>query len=114
MARKSLKEIQEEEQKILNQKKANTSGKNSSKKKGGLFANIEKSVEKKNADIETIKEDLIKNATDTQSTYYLSKELLKILKVRSMEEDKSVAYIIREQLINNYFTEEELRKAYEK
>ncbi|HFK2747259.1 TPA: hypothetical protein ACGX4U_002710 [Enterococcus faecalis] len=111
MARKTAKQIREEEQKALERlkQKAEPSLKEQDK---ALFENIETIKKKKDAELPEIKAYFEEYAIGKQGSFYLNEPLMKLLRTKVVADEKSIAEVVRYLLIEYYFTEEELRKIY--
>lgn len=110
MARKSAKEMREEEERMLKEL-----GNKEEKKvpEAALFQNIEEAKQKKNASYDEIKDYFQENGIGKQGTFYLSPELMKLFRTKVTMEDTKIAEVIRSLLIEHYFTEDELRGIFE-
>lgn len=110
MARKSAKEMREEEERMLKEL-----GNKQEKKvpEAALFQNIEEVKHKKNASYDEIKDYFQEKGIGKQGTFYLSPELMKLFRTKVTIEDTKIAEVIRGLLIEHYFTEEELRGIFE-
>ncbi|MCU5754565.1 hypothetical protein OBG91_15330 [Lactococcus lactis] len=67
----------------------------------------------KNASYEEIKDYYQKNGIGKQGTFYLSAPLMKLFRTKVTAEDTKIAEVIRDLLIEHYFTEDELRKIFD-
>ena len=108
MARKTIKQMREEEEEIISQVSKKTEIESNDQK--ALFKNIEKN--KKNATKEEVIEYFQKNAIGKQGSFYLNADLMKLLRTKSVQDDLSIAEVVRKLLLKHYFTEEELKELY--
>lgn len=109
MARKTIKQMREEEEEIISQVSKKTEIESNDQK--ALFKNIEIEKNKKNATKEVI-EYFQKNAIGKQGSFYLNADLMKLLRTKSVQDDLSIAEVVRKLLLKHYFTEEELKELY--
>lgn len=110
MARKTLKEIKKEEEKILEQLSKNNN--NNAPQERELFKNIEIEVSKKNATYDEIKKHFENTGIGKQGSFYLSDDLMKLFRKKTFEDETSIAVVVRKLLVEHYFTESELRELY--
>jgi hypothetical protein len=47
-----------------------------------------------------------------QGSFYLNADLMKLLRTKSVQDDLSIAEVVRKLLLKHYFTEEELKELY--
>lgn len=109
MARKTLKEIKEEENKILKELSKNNEIVPQERE---LFKNIESEVLKKKATYDEIKLHFENTGIGKQGSFYLSDDLMKLFRKKTFEDGTSIAVVVRKLLVENYFTESELRELY--
>ena len=110
MARKTIKQMREEEEEIISQVSKKTEIESNDQK--ALFKNIEIEKNKKNATNEEVIEYFQKNAIGKQGSFYLNADLMKLLRTKSVQDDLSIAEVVRKLLLKHYFTEEELKELY--
>lgn len=113
MARKTAKQMREEEEQLLASLSKSENKSNTEEAEPALFSNIENAKKMKNASYEEIKDYYQKNGIGKQGTFYLSAPLMKLFRTKVTAEDTKIAEVIRELLIEHYFTEEELRAVFE-
>lgn len=113
MARKTAKQMREEEEQLLASLSKSENKSNTEETEPALFSNIENAKKMKNASYKEIKDYYQKNGIGKQGTFYLSAPLMKLFRTKVTAEDTKIAEVIRELLIEHYFTEEELRAVFE-
>jgi hypothetical protein len=113
MARKTAKQMREEEEQLLASLSKSENTPNVEDSEPALFSNIENAKKMKNASYDEIKEYYQKNGIGKQGTFYLSAPLMKLFRTKVTAEDTKIAEVIRALLIEHYFTEDELRKIFE-
>ncbi|PCR98743.1 hypothetical protein [Lactococcus fujiensis] len=112
MARKTLKQIEEDEKKMLNDLSKNKTDNIDTTEKRELFKNIENKVQKKNTSYDEIKKHFEKTGIGKQGSFYLNEDLMKLFRKKTFEEGISIAEVVRKLLVQDYFTEDELREIY--
>lgn len=113
MARKTAKQMREEEEQLLASLSKSENKPNTEEAEPALFSNIENAKKMKNASYEEIKDYYQKNGIGKQGTFYLSAPLMKLFRTKVTAEDTKIAEVIRALLIEHYFTEDELRKIFD-
>ena len=108
--RKTITQRREEEEEIISQVSKKTEIESNDQK--ALFKNIEIEKNKKNATKEEVIEYFQKNAIGKQGSFYLNADLMKLLRTKSVQDDLSIAEVVRKLLLKHYFTEEELKELY--
>lgn len=118
--RVSAKERREEEERLIREleekKKENefneTENELENVQSSALFENIENQKKKEGKTFRQIKRYYKDAPATKQGSFYLDGEMMKLFRIKTFNEDTNIAAVIRELLIDNYFTEEELRKLY--
>ena len=110
MARKTIKQMREEEEEIISQVSKKTEIESNDQK--ALFKNLEIEKNKRNATKKDVIEYFQKNAIGKQGSFYLNADLMKLLRTKSVQDDLSIAEVVRKLLLKHYFTEEELKELY--
>lgn len=113
MSRKTAKQMREEEEQLLASLSKSENKPNTEEAEPALFSNIENAKKMKNASYEEIKDYYQKNGIGKQGTFYLSAPLMKLFRTKVTAEDTKIAEVIRDLLIEHYFTEDELRKIFD-
>lgn len=114
MARKTPKELREEEERLLKEiEEKNKHTKPSEEvKANAIFSTMENAKERKQASFEEIKAYFEENAIGKQGSFYLNDPLMKLLRQKVVADETSIAVLVRKLLIEHYFTEEELKNIY--
>ncbi|KZU18129.1 hypothetical protein [Lactiplantibacillus plantarum] len=115
MVRKTPKELRAEEERMLKEINDDATSKKDAKQgsnNNGLFSAMEDAKQRKEASYDEIKKYFEENAYGKQGTFYLNDQLMMLLRQKVFFDQTSIASLIRKLLIENYFTEEELKKVY--
>lgn len=112
MVRKTAKQIREEEELMLKSLRVNIDENATKEKSNELFKNIENQKTKTNATSSEIISFFQKNAIGKQGSFYLNKDLMKLLRTKSVQEGNTIAEVVRGLLLEHYFTKDELREVY--
>lgn len=110
----TLKEMRAKEAEEIEQQKAKAQEASNNRPTNALFKTMEETKKRKTASIDEIKEYFLESKSTKQGTFYLEGNLLKALRAKTFLEETSMATVIKELLIEHYFTEDELREAYTK